>query len=195
VPLAILTAVAMFGRASLIDEGDFTFEEANDADNLVATAIVFSLLVGLATVVLWLIWQFRVAKNAEVLGKREGLGPGWAIGGWFIPLANIVLGPMQLLQSAQWSDPDAPGREGRTPPLVIVWWVLFVVTGFGRLRVGFGSNDVDGTFDLEEIRDADQAGGIAALLAIALAVVAILMVREVTRRQTQALEGRGISVR
>ena len=41
--------------------------------------------------VVFIIWQFRHAKNAQVLGARGGLGPGWAIGGWFIPLANYVL--------------------------------------------------------------------------------------------------------
>ena len=194
VPIALLNAIARFGRSSLIDEGDFTFDEANDADALVATAFLLSLLLGLATIVLWLIWQFRHAKNAEVLGKREGLGAGWAIGGWFIPIANIVLGPLQLLQSSKWSDPDAPGRAGRTPPLVVVWWVLLVLTGLSSLRFNAGASDVDGSFDLEEIRDADQATGFASILGILLAVVAVLMVRELTRRQRQAMAARGMTV-
>ncbi len=62
----------------------------------------------------FIIWQFRHAKNAQVLGAYGGLGPGWAIGGWFVPFANYVLPAMQMHQSSRASDIEgrAAGRSG-----------------------------------------------------------------------------------
>ena len=42
------------------------------------------------TVVLWLIWQFRHAKNSELLGKHDGLGAGWAINQSLIAIGSGV---------------------------------------------------------------------------------------------------------
>lgn len=45
----------------------------------------------LASLVVALVWVFRVASNAQRLRGDGKPSPGWAVGSWFIPLANIVL--------------------------------------------------------------------------------------------------------
>jgi hypothetical protein len=52
---------------------------------------------------LFITWQYRHAKNARLLGQQGGLGPGWAVGGWFIPLANFVLPAVQLFGASAMS--------------------------------------------------------------------------------------------
>jgi hypothetical protein len=47
--------------------------------------------------VIFIVWQYRHAKNAKMLGQTSGLGPRWAIGGWFIPLVNFALPAVQML--------------------------------------------------------------------------------------------------
>ena len=112
--------MALANRASAASRtAGSPFQEVTDADALAAGAAGLYLLAFLATIVLWMIWQYRFAKNAEALGKRDGLGAGWAIGGWFIPSANLVLGPLQLAQSAKASDPDAPPGQGRVPGILV----------------------------------------------------------------------------
>lgn len=192
---ALGVAFALANRASVLEDGfGADFGDVQDADDLASGTAGLYALALIATIVLWLIWQYRHAKNAEVLGKRDGLGAGWAIGGWFIPLANFVLGPLQLAQSAKWSDPDAPPGQGRVPGIVVAWWVLWVgqsLVGFGSGRFGF-QDDLGGTTDLDEFRSADQLGSFGAVVTAAAAVVAIVMVNQLARRQRDALARRGL---
>src|SRR3954453_6166112 len=127
----IFVAIAFFHRASLVDDtnrGFFNLDEVNDADSTVSGAVAFFMLGLLATGVVWIIWQFRYAKNAELLRGNYGLPSGWAIGGWFVPVANFALPQLQLLQASRASDPDLsqgePPAHGRAPSLLVVWWVL-----------------------------------------------------------------------
>ena len=74
--------------------------------------------------VLW----FRALNHAKQLGARLPFGPGWAVGAWFIPLANLVLVPLvagEVLQLTLW-------RGG--PPLSVAG---------SRNRDGFSINTTD----------------------------------------------------
>lgn len=195
--LALAVAGALANRASVLEDGAFSdIDEVTDADNLAAGTAGLYLLAFLATVVLWLVWHFRFAKNAEALGKRDGLSAGWAIGGWFIPLANLVLGPLQLHQSTKASDPDAPGGQGRVPGILIAWWVFLVAQTLISLGSGrFGSSgDAGQDIDLEEFRSADQLGSVGMFLTMVSAVLAVIMVRQISNRQRQAFANRGMPI-
>lgn len=190
---ALGVAGALANRASVLD-GPFTFAELEDADDVALATAALAGILQLVTAIVWITWQFRFAKNAEVLGKRDGLGPGWAIGGWLIPIANLILGPLQLQQSAKASDPDAPPGQGRVPGVLVLWWALWVlqsVLGFSSGRFGFGT-DTDADVDIDEFRSSDQLGGVGAGLVFLAALAAIVLVRQLTARQQQALEQRGM---
>ena len=107
-----------------------------------------------------IIWQFRHAKNAEALGARGGLGPGWAIGGWFIPIANFVLPALQMFQSSKASDMSGPrhGRAAKGAGIVIAWAVAFAV---GALLLGSSGAlvqaDGEGNLIIESIQDVEDA--------------------------------------
>jgi hypothetical protein len=194
---ALAVAGALSNRASVLDDPFSDFQKVQDADDLAAATAGLYGLGLIATIVLWLIWQFRFAKNAEALGKRDGLGAGWAIGAWFIPLANFVLGPMQLQQSAKYSDPDAPPGQGRVPGVLIGWWILWVaqaLVGVGSGRFGFGNEELNSVEDIEDFRSSDQLGAVGALVTAVAAVLAIVMVRKLSQRQHQALANRGMPV-
>src|SRR3954453_21556242 len=129
---AIIAAAAFFSRAGVVDDfltRSASLADINDKDDAVRSASGLFFLGLVVTAVLWIIWQFRHAKNAERLRGSLGLGPGWAIGGWFIPLGSFVLPAMQLWQSAKASDPDLPAGEpasrGKAPGLIIAWMALY----------------------------------------------------------------------
>lgn len=192
---SLLVSAAFFNRSSVIDDPfSLTQQEADDADGFVAGSFGLYILVAIAVVVLWLVWQFRHAKNAEALGKRDGLGAGWAIGGWFIPLGNLVLGPLQLFQSAKWSDTTAPPGQGRVPGALVLWWVLFVVQGLFGFAGGFQPDEANTLAELDDLQSQDRVAGLGALVTAAAAVAAIVMVRQVTQRQRDALRQRGLAM-
>ncbi|MEY2406482.1 MAG: hypothetical protein QOG39_1398, partial [Acidimicrobiaceae bacterium] len=141
--------------------------------------------------VVWVIWQFRFATNARALRGNYGLAPGWAIGGWFIPLGNFVLPQLQLFQAAKASAPDLPpghpAAAGTAPASVPAWWIAYDV---GAILFSIGSisrpsrNSFD--FDLDKFIRADRVTGFACLIYVVAAVIAIVMVRSLSDSQMRA---------
>lgn len=212
--LSLAAAGARANRASLVDDmrdGRVGVAEIDDADGLVAGATVLDVLGLLSTGILFIIWQHRHATNARSLAHRvDGLGAGWAIGGWFIPFANLVLPAVQIHGSSRESDPDLPvpprSRQGKGSAIVVPWAVLF---GVGAMLERAGSvfypdeRDVLGAGDFERfLSDAARADRLVALgmlVNVAAAIVAIVMVRSLTARQdaraaaVRAVSGYGVS--
>ena len=205
--LGIMAAVALFGlgahlnRVGLIErefrEGSVTLDELEDADNLVSAAAVIDGLGLLVTAAVFITWQHRHAVNADSLaGAPAGLGPGWAIGGWFVPCANWLLPGMQLFGASRASDFALPLRpaagRGRGSPLVVLWAVMFGLgnaLGLAGWATFPDEDDLSVFADLEEyVSDATLADRMVAagfVVSAAAAVVAAVMVRTLSRRQSE----------
>lgn len=106
---------------------------------LVAVLVVFLLFVGqvvlrLTTVVVFCIWLYRTVAAAEELSPRPfATTPGWAVGWFFIPFANLFK-PYQAVREVYDAtnpeaavDPDAPlllaGGAPESPWQLKVWWI------------------------------------------------------------------------
>jgi hypothetical protein len=190
---ALLLAVALLNRSSLLEDPfGASFDELQDADDAAAGGAGLFLLALVVTGIVWIVWQHRHAKNARALGQTDGLGPGWAIGGWFIPIASWFLPQLQLKQAAEASDPTGARKA---PPVLIVWWVLWTVgsiAGFSTRNTG--DEDITSVDDIEAFRSADQLAGFSMFVVIAAAIVSIVMVRSLSRRQHESLAARGMPV-
>jgi hypothetical protein len=140
-------------------------------------------VVGVAALVLHIIWTWRSAHDARALGRLGArLSPGWAIGAWFIPLANFVL--VYILFSDLWrsSDPSTTRGEGwrRLPgsPLVRLWTVAYV--GGALLVLVTTGLAVGGVTDVETTRALLAVGGVVSALGTVLSIVVL---RDITARQ------------
>lgn len=203
----ILAVLALFGlgahlnRIGLIErefrEGGVSLDELEDADNLVGGAAVIYGLGVLATAAVFITWQHRHAVNADSLaGTPAGLGPGWAIGGWFIPCANWLLPGMQLFGASRASESALPpgpvAGRGRGSPLVVLWAFMFGL-GNALWLAGWATfpdqGDVSVFADLEEyVSDATLADRMVAagfVISAAAAIVAAVMVRTLSRQQSE----------
>lgn len=89
------------------------------------------------TAVVWLIWQHQATAN---LWARAEPGmrttPGWAVGWWFIPVANLWM-PFVAMREL---DRRSMGREAapRSGALVGVWWLVWVAAWLLPAVVLFG---------------------------------------------------------
>jgi hypothetical protein len=193
-------ALARNNRAGLLDDivddpFSVTEQKIFDADDAVAAFAGLHIVVALALFVVVIIWQYRHAKNAEALGVRGGLGAGWAIGGWFIPVANMVLPALQLFQSSKGSD-LAARNEGRRPKgagLVIAWGIAFAIGGMILFSSGAlvdsddeGNVVIESVEDIEDAASSDRTAGAGYVVFIVAAALGIVMVRSLTRKQTDA---------
>jgi hypothetical protein len=187
----LIAAIVLFYRSSLLFDavdGDFPgSSEADAVDAGVAASVVLHLLLALAIGVVFIVWQYRHAKNAQLLGQSRGLGPGWAIGGWFVPLANLMLPAVQIFRSGQVSD----DRPGRGPVIVVPWAILLGLAWLLRgVEVGLSPTDefLTTPSDIEAAAASDVIGGFAMLVLLAAAILCIVMVRSLTTRQERALD-------
>lgn len=153
----------------------------------VMTAVGFS---GLACVIVFGTWIVRAGKNgwlfAEVSRMRMRPGfsvrqaflndtPGWAVGWYFIPIANLWK-PFAAMR-----DIVATSTSGQALPsfLLPMWWALWIVSLFAeRFSLALG----EGNFEFSLGAEAVLWGGISAV-EVALHGVAIVLVRSITALQ------------
>lgn len=109
-------------------------------------------------------WFRRAFGNAHALGLRSNYGPGWAIGGWFLPIVNLFR-PVQLA-SEMWGQ---AGRERVGSAAILVpWWCCYVVSGL-LMRVAMGWNAPSNAPDLPWLLFT----GVAEVLGLGLAIVIV----------------------
>ena len=154
-----------------------------DANRAVGGVAGFLFMVSLAIAVLFMIWMWRAAKNVGLFGRsRQKFGPGFAIGGWVIPLANLVIPGMQMHDIWKGSGPPLrAGERAKGSALVVVWWIVFL---FGRLFIFLNSTPSRGTvYDLSTYDVLNVLLILAAVATAGSAVLAIFMIRAITAMQ------------
>ncbi|KIR65185.1 hypothetical protein TK50_06780 [Micromonospora haikouensis] len=111
--------------------------EREDRD-LVMVAALAEVLLGLPYAlavlvagVLVIIWTWRARTNLDAFpGALPSLGAGWAIAGWLVPLANLVVPARMVANVARDSLP-----RRTTPALVGVWWAAWLAFTVGDILV------------------------------------------------------------
>ncbi|MFF9912107.1 DUF4328 domain-containing protein [Streptomyces sp. NPDC013457] len=153
-------------------------------------ATVFQTLSQLALAVVFIIWFFRVRKNAGIFmpDVHRG-GPGWAIGAWFVPVANLWW-PRTVAAGTWRASRRGPygegGGKGESLALLNWWWCFWILTNLSSLFAGAVYDDAD---TVEEF--AAGAGFLmgAAVVDVVAAVLAILFVRRLTSMQHHKATG------
>ncbi|MFC9342155.1 DUF4328 domain-containing protein [Streptomyces sp. NPDC057020] len=146
----------------------------------VAYSLAFTLYV--ATGIVFIVWFHRLRKNAEVwAGDLQSRKPGWAIGGWFIPIGNLWIPrgiAVDIWRASRWSPYAADGARELT--LLNAWWVCWAADMvLDRISAQL--------YKSAETADAYVTASVWTLtgygLDIAAAVLAILFVRRLTSMQ------------
>ena len=191
--LAVTAVIDILGVVSLLIERSLvldslagrpvSIDEAVASDNRVEAIGGWTLIALLVTAVLWCIWQHRAHSNLRAFG-RIGLAytPGWAVGWWFIPFANLwkPLGAMSELWKA--SEPtDDPNGWWRARP----WWVLGLwwACWIGGNLLDVVASAMQQESDLSTVASSDIVAVIARLVEIAAAICAVLILRDILGRQ------------
>lgn len=139
-------------------------------------------LVLLSTVILWLTWIYRMCANAHALGGH-GLRftPGWAVGWYLVPIANLWA-PYQTM-SEIWRASKNPTRwQQETADKRMLWWWLtwLACTIVGSIHVD-GPPAGYGLLILSE-----QLTVVFSLLGVVSTILAFLVVRQIGAFQAEA---------
>jgi hypothetical protein len=204
---AISVAVAVAGIGGLLN-GIFQSGLRSDAEDLLAGRIsenafndqlvsssAFSALSGVATLasmVLVMIWMYRISANLRAFGTTTTWHPLFAIFGWFLPPVVLYVIPFLMLRE-QWtkskSSAIAPHTDGKSNnPALWVWWLAFGIwpllalfLSAGSLTGSFGDTSAEAV--AENLLDTNQSVAIVgSVIGLVAAIAWILFVRQLTAR-------------
>jgi hypothetical protein len=106
-----------------------------------AIATLFSLLALVVAAVLVMIWLFRFSKALDARGASgRTWSSGWTIGGWFIPLANLVIprlvvGEMERIANVPYTNEfvGESWKKYRRSSVGDLWWLM---CGYIMMAIG-----------------------------------------------------------
>lgn len=182
--------LAVLGFSYVLFHRDhFSYEESGPISVIFALMALFVNLepfMRIVAIVLTLFWTHRAYSNLSPLKARQlEASPGWAVGYWLIPFVNL-LKPFQVMREI-WHGSDPQIEENNlyyrqkagTPELIGFWWGLFLVSGIA-ISV---SNIMAGNETRGESTFFPTALVLSQLLRTGAALLIILIVREITKRQ------------
>ena len=151
---------------------------------LMLTAVLALATVGvyIATVISFLMWLHRASSNLRAFGEPQDTSPGWAVGSFFVPFANLFVPYRGVREVWKKSDPAAANSmfyPVSPPAFFPAWWGFWIASNIAN-NIYFRMS----TFDAG--RDATALVGIfSEILSIAAAGFAIMVIREIDRRQEE----------
>lgn len=189
---ALVFFLAELGRLNIVDAiaagATVSLDQATQSDHLVELTAGVEIACYVAVGIAFLFWVHRIVANNRVLGAlRTSFSPGYAVGSWFIPFADLVLPFLAIREAWRAADPSRlystvdERKRTRVAWYLTAWWVLFVLSGV--VSYGSGLVKATGTDPLTALHASSiaQIAGIA--VAWLAALFAMLTVIQLTRRQ------------
>lgn len=182
---------------SLFSSGE-DLQKLEDADDVYTTAVVLYFFLMVAIAAVWAVWFRRLRLNAEAFAPgQHRFGSGWAAGSWFTPVVNLWF-PKQIANDI-WRASSPQGPHNVRRGLLNGWWVTWIVAAVTNVIGTIRYNSVRGKMEsadynpsLSEVKsDLDDLQGVLAIdmfataVLIAAAILALLLVRQITAMQEQ----------
>jgi len=93
------------------------------ADSLVQAAGVALVLLAVTEFVLLVVWTWRMAVNVRSAGRPARMSNGFAIGGFFIPIANFVIPFLFFRDFVRAVTGPGAADPGRYTVMIWWWWL------------------------------------------------------------------------
>ena len=125
-------------------------------------------------------WIYRVNANAHGFAEGMSVGPGWNVGWFFIPFANLIK-PFQGVRETWQVSQGAPNwRDEPVPALLRWWWACWLIANFidnMSFRLSLRSETVADSVVIAVLNIA------SALVSVPLGLLLIRVIRGLTRAQ------------
>jgi len=141
---------------------------------------LFQIVLAIVTGIVFFCWVYRANANARRLGAAGLSGPGWAVGCFFIPVANLWMPYEAMKEIWQASAAPADWRNQRRGAILPWWWLLFLLSGIGgQVAFVIGRSG----HDIATLTGASTAALIANVIAIVTRLTTLVLVRQIHRMQ------------
>ena len=135
--VAVIAATVLLFLTSLLEFFGMVDYNAQSLDDLsliaglIAVAFILMYLISAVTVCMWI---YRAHDNLRAAGFELEYTPGWSVGWYFIPFANLIM-PFNVMKE-QWNTTFSNGDSytSEAPSIITMWWVSYVVGSiFGNI--------------------------------------------------------------
>lgn len=178
--LAFISLISAGMQYELLSRESFSEMEGKANDSREQVVALSSLLIYFFTVIVFSRWIYLSHQNVRALGVHDlRISPGWAVGYFFIPILNLWK-PYQAMSDLWKASREANWHEISAGPILWSWWTLFIssnLLGQVAFRATLAAQDLRG-FKLATI-----LGGMLEVINLALCLVAITLVSEISRSQ------------
>jgi hypothetical protein len=170
--------------------GPYSHEDAVQNDLRVSGVELGVSVMVLVTFPVFGTWIVRAHRNLPALGaERLDVTPGWALGWFFIPIANLWR-PFSSMRTLWKASHDGPRWEFEDVPWwMAVWWVGWIVSGLlNRVVVGMTRPNMS----VAELADVTVVNMVTSGVMLVVHGLAALMVYRIWRAQNTQLDARAI---
>ena len=150
---------------------------ANSNDTRQRIIGIVSIIVAIASIIIFIMWFYRAYKNLHAL-KIPSLNhtPGWAIGAWFVPILN--LGRPYVIMREIWDETqyfvlDKNEKQNVSSNSIVGWWWgLWLLHNFsGRIYARIAS----GATTIAELKTSTGVAIIIELIEMVTMIVTLMM--------------------
>lgn len=184
---AVLSA-ALSGATIAQGANTFESEELTPFDLVLLFHASSYIGIYIATAVVFLRWIHRAHLNAIGLGATgKRFSPGWAVGWFFIPIANLWKPYQAMKELWQTSSKPEAWESESVPALLGGWWVLWLlsnVLGQASARLAFREGSGQELAVASEVLSL-----ISSLVDIPLSLVAMRIVKTIHAMQRRHVDG------
>lgn len=183
--LALGAAVSIFNIiASLAQPANGVAAASVGWRMLIAAMAQVDLVLSLITVIIFGRWIYLAHKNLPEIGARYlRIGPGWALGSFFVPIVNLWVPYQAMRDLAKASRNPVRWEQEDTPPGLVAWWLLWLLAGV--VSQVLSALRLDPLVDPQVTASAGVVEGVSSL---ALYLLARLVVRRIWHDQALRMQ-------
>ncbi|BCM18135.1 DUF4328 domain-containing protein [Mesorhizobium sp. J8] len=183
--IAVLSGLSEIWLLNDIDAGTYDYDVTAAAswnDSRQGAIGIAQLVLYLAQAIIILSWIRLANRNARALGARDmQFTPGWAIGWYFIPIANLWKPYQAMSEIWRASSGSADWKSAETSGTLQGWWAAWLVANaLGRVSFRLSMK----AQEIPELKNASIATTAADVASVVLSLLLLEVVKEIYRRQT-----------
>jgi uncharacterized protein DUF4328 len=149
------------------------------------------LIVLVLTAIAFLMWTYRAYKNLPALGA-QGLEhtPGWAVGWYFVPIANLVKPYSVTVEIVRHSNPEGIGSNARRISTANVgrWWAAYLIAGVVGWIAGTMVTNGAASHSMDSMMNGVGTAIVGKLISIIAAIFAIMLIAQVDKNQERRFQ-------
>ena len=115
-------------------------------------------------------WIYRASTNAHAMHSEMTISPGWAVGWYFVPFANLIK-PLHAMREVWWASHESSGGYEENVPILTIWWTLWITSNVAA-NIAYRFEPIEPALNL-----------IATALTLPLCFVLIRIMRDVAQSQ------------